>query len=610
MSYCSNHLLRLKPLLWGGAFWATLLISGLIYSLGLEAGLQFDDEANLQGLANIHDFDSAVSFIFNGVAGPLGRPLALLSFAPQYYAWPHSPQLMTGWNICLHLLNGSLVTWLALRLSAITSLNSSRQPVSIAVLTGALWLLSPLLVSSSLLIIQRMTTLSALFVFAGLLCYLCIRLRAVNKPEHHIISLGLVVVVFTCLAAFTKENGILFPLYVLVVEITLLAVSRYRSAHRIWKAWQAVFLYLPLLIIIFYLITRVPYSENVVLQRDFTVPSRLAAQGYIIWTYLFRAFFPTPSALGPFHDVVWQLEPDRIPLGLVLFAGVLIIAGAAVCYRKRYPLLAFAVLWYLLGHILESTTIPLELYFEHRNYVPLVGPFFAFVASLVSVQQSKKMLRFFIIAYLALMAGVTSMETSLWGQPLLAAEMWALDNPKSVRASLQLAKQLEKENDLSSALHALDRFNTDNPISIGLQIQAVKVACVIDPEGDHAERLSRLVVNAPHTRYESWASEQPEHLHAWLLKHACKGIDFNTVDLIANLMINHERYSTNRIVLHNLYALKAIIAWQNDNIAQSFDYFDTALSRHINQTTLQTSLMLAYQFKQQQFIDKWLEHAQ
>ncbi|MDT8407029.1 MAG: hypothetical protein RQ715_07245 [Methylococcales bacterium] len=662
MTYDSRYFYRLKPLFWALVFWAGLLVTGLIYKLGLNAGLQFDDKANLQNLATINDLDSALAFISHGIAGPLGRPIALFSFALQHYAWPHSLALLTEWNIYIHLLNGCLLTGCALRLSAIHP-STSAQATGIAVLTGVLWLLSPLLVSSSLLIIQRMTTLSALFVFLGLWCYLSIRLRAGHNPERQSLALSVVVGIFTTLAMFTKENGALLPLYILAIEVTLLAKSRYHCNHRHWKIWQAIFLYLPLLAICFYLIIQVPYHETLVLQRDFTALSRLAAEGFIVWTYLFRAFIPMPSALGPFHDHVWQLEPEQIPLGLILFASLVIVAGAAiytlrrskfgigvfvkgrceyipvssapasmlaqplpntpmprwtspkiavqkVSDRKQYPLFAFAVLWYLLGHLLESTTIPLELYFEHRNYIPLVGPFFALVAAVMTTRHSKKILRFFIVAYIALMASITSMTTHLWGQPLLAGEIWALDNPKSVRAALYLATQLEKYHDLGSALYVLDRFNDNNPISLGLQIQALKVACAITPQGDHTERLNRLMANAPQTRYESWASEQPEHLHAWLVKYPCHGVNFNTVDLIADLMIKHKRYSTNGVILHNLYNLKAMIAWQKGHFNQAFNYFDKALSRHLSQTTLQTSLTLAYQLKQQRFIDKWLKYAQ
>jgi len=52
-------------------------------------------------------------------------------------------------------------------------------------LTGALWLLLPILASSSLFIIQRMTTLSAAFVLTGLIFYTRLRIHSLTQPEQH-----------------------------------------------------------------------------------------------------------------------------------------------------------------------------------------------------------------------------------------------------------------------------------------------------------------------------------------------------------------------------------------------------------------------------------------
>ncbi len=42
----------------------------------------------------------------------------------------------------------------------------------------------------------------------------------------------------------------------------------------------------------------------------------------------------------------------------------------AFLLRRRYPLLLLAVLFFLVGHSMESTLIPLEMVYEHRNYLP------------------------------------------------------------------------------------------------------------------------------------------------------------------------------------------------------------------------------------------------
>ena len=102
----------------------------------------------------------------------------------------------------------------------------------IAVSTAALWLLSPLLASTSLIIIQRMASLCATFVLAGLLFYLIGlswevsgRVKRGRWLQAGGIGLG------TLLAVLAKENGILLSLYALILEGTVLAALRNSASH-------------------------------------------------------------------------------------------------------------------------------------------------------------------------------------------------------------------------------------------------------------------------------------------------------------------------------------------------------------------------------------------
>jgi hypothetical protein len=52
-----------------------------------------------------------------------------------------------------------------------------------------------------------------------------------------------------------------------------------------------------------------------------------------------------------------------------MVAVVLLIALAIKQYRS-WPYLSFGVLFFFLNHLIESSIIPLELVFEHRNYIP------------------------------------------------------------------------------------------------------------------------------------------------------------------------------------------------------------------------------------------------
>ena len=50
--------------------------------------------------------------------------------------------------------------------------------------------------------------------------------------------------------------------------------------------------------------------------------------------------------------------------------AVVLFCVAAVALARRKPLLSTCMLFFLLNHLIEGTVIPLELIYEHRNYIP------------------------------------------------------------------------------------------------------------------------------------------------------------------------------------------------------------------------------------------------
>jgi hypothetical protein len=59
--------------------------------------------------------------------------------------------------------------------------------------------------------------------------------------------------------------------------------------------------------------------------------------------------------------------------------GLLLLVAISWFARIKWPLVSFAILWFLLGHALESSILPLELMHEHRNYLPSLGVFIILV---------------------------------------------------------------------------------------------------------------------------------------------------------------------------------------------------------------------------------------
>ena len=82
-----------------GYLWAAILI-GFLYGFGLSGGFFIDDAPNLDPL--LFPGIRASEFIFGGDAGPLGRPVALLTFWLQRGSYPESPEAFLLVNILIY----------------------------------------------------------------------------------------------------------------------------------------------------------------------------------------------------------------------------------------------------------------------------------------------------------------------------------------------------------------------------------------------------------------------------------------------------------------------------------------------------------------------------
>lgn len=411
-----------------------LLATAAIYSKGLNGIFIFDDHENLKELAQISLLkgDGSLAFALSQTSG-VSRVLPYLSFALQYDAWPDHPGRMIFVNILLHLANGMLVFVLASGLAAMMHASRTHR---IALATAALWLLSPIQVTSVLYVIQRINEMSAFFVFAGLIAYLHGRKLAMEQPRAGLAWIICGIVCGTVLATLSKENGALLPLLVIVLEITLL-----RSV-----AWPAQLRYLRPLIMFgppVLLLALIVWKSDMLLagyaQRNFNLAERLFTECRVVLDYLRTIMLPRSSGLGLFHD---DYAVVRLPLSSSDIFSMAAVAGlltAGLLMRRKYPVAAFGILWFMIGHAMESTFIPLELYFEHRNYLPLFGLAFALALMLTDAMGKatgllRQALMFFGIAWLLLAAWVTFEQARLWGSPPAMAAVAEFDHPESVRA--------------------------------------------------------------------------------------------------------------------------------------------------------------------------------
>jgi len=414
---------------------AVLLSAGIVYFPALDSLFLLDDHQNLKDLAEIEARGMGF-YLLGSNAGPGGRPLALLSFALQYPSWPADPFAFKLVNLLLHLGNGALIFYICLLLCPAFRLNRSAG-IALALTVTALWLLHPLQLSTVLYVVQRMTILASTFMLIGIVVYLIGRRHYLEqgKPATPLLTLA---GVWFCmvLAIASKESGILLPLFILVLEFTLLTPH---GAGLLWRQYLVPLLLLPLLLFTLYILRGgiegflASYSG-----KDFTLTERLLTEANVLLEYLRLVFIPTSGSFSLFHDdytvARGLLNP---PMTLFSVMMIILLLVSALLMRRRARIYAFAVLWFFAGHVLESSVINLELYFEHRNYLPLLGPIFFVIWGLgkLSERIGSVVLRKGIVpVYMLALLTVTIMETALWSDPYLQAHEWARQHPQSKRA--------------------------------------------------------------------------------------------------------------------------------------------------------------------------------
>ncbi|MEJ1098012.1 MULTISPECIES: hypothetical protein [unclassified Pseudoxanthomonas] len=366
-----------------------LALTALVYWPGLAGPFLFDDKSNLQPLQEWESGNSDLrSVILGNHSGPAGRSVSMASFAATTALWGYTPWGFKLGNLLIHLFNGVLVFLLFRAIARRDPVMGAHAGIVPLVLT-AIWLLHPLLASTVLYAVQRMTMLSTLFTLAALLAWWHGR-SALNadRQRYGWLMLFGAFPLLTLTAILAKENGILAPLLCCVLEWVYFRPAANQRRPLVAKLFVWLGSVVPMGIAAVAVLARPERILGGYANREFTLTERLLTESRVLFDYLGSILLPWGPRLSLFRDdyVLSTGLFAPVTTALSLFGWAVVIT-AAILLRRSIPAFTAGIGIFLVGHALESSIVPLLIYFEHRNYLPIIGILLATAGVLVYVGQ-------------------------------------------------------------------------------------------------------------------------------------------------------------------------------------------------------------------------------
>ena len=451
-------------------------VTVIIYYPALAGAFIFDDYHSLSFLKYIKgdvNLENVFKFISFADTGPLKRPVSVLSFLIDGNNWPTDPFPFKRTNLIIHIFNATLLYFLIQAILNVSSLNTKRT-VTISTSSVAVWVLHPFLLSTSMYVVQRMAMLSTTFILLGMLCYLLLRKKAKISPKNG--TYFLIAVVFfgcTMLSVLSKENGILLLLLIPLLEKQI--VQNFWGFSRLQKAWHLLLFWLPLMTFAFIFILMMPGYLSGYADREFTLYERLLSQARAMMTYLYHYVTPYYLTEGIYSDGFIKSTGLITPLTTIIsVCSIVAMLLLAFVKRTKWPILSFAVFFFFASHLLESTVFPLELYFEHRNYLAfafLALPFVMFLYNKWSVVGT-----LILSVFLLFMSFQTFLRASLWGNDFLMHKETVLAFPESNRARVWTSNYYSSWGDYDSAEKML-KEGLSNKKNLELNLNLLLISC-------------------------------------------------------------------------------------------------------------------------------------
>ncbi|MDP2167850.1 MAG: tetratricopeptide repeat protein [Thermodesulfovibrionales bacterium] len=527
------------------------LLGLLSYSNTFNAPFHFDDASNIVNNPIIKDFRYLIKpSLAEGLNMPFKeamfgllrtRYIGVVSFWLNYKAGGLD---VTGYhivNVAIHIANALLIyalVFLTFKTPILSQSLLSEKSKYIALFSGLFFVSHPVETQSVTYIVQRYTSLAALFYMLSLVLYIKWRLMKEKSLSFPLVGnlsskkdagqagmtgfampsrgggiLYLLSVFSAVLAMKTKEIAFTLPLI-----ITLYEFMFFKDAFKRRLMYLIPILLTMLIIPITLLSIGQPAGEIIGdvgkatrLATDMSRWDYLFTEFRVIVTYIRLLFLPINQNFDYDYPAFHSFFDLNVFLSFLFLLSIFGFAVYLLFRSTKHPefvegrLISFGIFFFFIALSVESSVIPiLDIIFEHRVYLPSVGIFIAFTTVVfLLVQKAKNK----VAAAIVLMSAVftlfafsyaTYMRNVVWKDGISLWEDVVVKSPNKARAHYNLGNAYHARGSFDAAI---EHYLTAIKLQPGLAEAHNELGLAYSGKGliDNATEHFRIAVKLNHS---------------------------------------------------------------------------------------------------------------
>ena len=549
----------------GLAFISLLLLVLITYSNSFNASWHLDDGPNITENRNAHLQGFSWSEVKNALlASPSGssvtclRPVSRFSFALNSYFLGKDVFGYHVVNVGIHVL-ASFFLYLflasALELPAVRTRYGTPHRFA-ALLVTVFWAIHPIQTQAVTYIVQRMASMAGMFYIMSMYFYLKAQLAHDRTAKRWFIAAAAGAGI---LSFGSKENAIVLPVSILLLRLLIVQGFTMENLRKTLRDLSVYYL-LPLLVVTACLFAFHDIIDRVFAlyhARAFTLWERLLTEQRVVLLYISLLLYPLSTRFSIDHPLEISrslLDPPSTALSIV---AILTILAAALLLARKQPLITFSLLFFFINHIVESTILPMELVFEHRNYIPSM---FFFVPVVMGIMKfliiSSRPMRVFLLTSVGLVIVVLGYATFtrnlVWNNERSLWTDCLQKYPSSFRARHNLGRDYSLSGDAERAYEeyalALESpFISSSPKEAG--ITYFNMGLLAHERGD---------LEKAYTLYEKATGIDP----------CCPGAGNNMAGILLGRSLSNASAALDLLdrAIHCGHESETILAWSNKSI--------------------------------------------